>query len=718
MVSNRIEAWLRLRDVARFRRDAKFAADDIRDLGKAGNDAQGPLNQLGQRISGLVDAFPGFSGRTRIFGFAVGTVATALIAVIPLIVGLGGALVAVAGSLGAAAVGAGLLGTALLGALLPLLPLALVGAQFAKDFGKVSTAWTNFNKAVGAFGRNSTQAETALQRLWGVVGVFGGREMLTVVKQWQALQTEFRKAGRGALLQLIEASGKLIATIRQIMPFFMAMAEAAARVVNSGLDRFLSFIASPRVAGQLSVLADNFGAFAGPLFDAVISFFSGFLSISARLAPNVGTLSSGIAGIASAFADWAANGDLSTFTAQLQSWWDLLTAVGGLMLTVFGNGASEGQSLVQSLTAVVNKWNDFLKTTEGKSSLKRFFTDAVNMTRVFFAILAGVTSAIFIFGRALVPIYTKVMSALRSAWASFMDALAPAKPFFDNVLGPLLKGLAEGVIGNVVGAFKFLLFVVKLVMIALGWLGKVIGPGLKPLFETLGKVIGFIFGGWILKLLGSLGKLSILLGPLGFGFRMLALPVTAVGRILGGLLGIFEKLWISVGTLLGRAFPMLRSGWNRILGFFMGLPPKLWDVGVSLWTNFSRGLLRAIGSGLGFALDIGKAVYNFIAGKINGALPNKLGPINLPDNPIPMLAAGGVVSGAGSWITGEAGPELNTLLNGSVTVQPLSGVSPQSANATLSPRGGKRTIVTKVFLRGKQIAEAVADEVDDDDARK
>jgi hypothetical protein len=84
-----------------------------------------------------------------------------------------------------------------------------------------------------------------------------------------------------------------------------------------------------------------------------------------------------------------------------------------------------------------------------------------------------------------------------------------------------------------------------------------------------------------------------------------------------------------------------------------------------------------------------------------------------------MLAGGGVVSGSGSWITGEAGPEINTLRDGKVSVVPLTpAVKAQGTSATLSPREGKRTIVTKVYLKGRQIAEAVADEVDDENARR
>lgn len=82
---------------------------------------------------------------------------------------------------------------------------------------------------------------------------------------------------------------------------------------------------------------------------------------------------------------------------------------------------------------------------------------------------------------------------------------------------------------------------------------------------------------------------------------------------------------------------------------------------------------------------------------------------------IPMLGSGGFVAGSqrGSWITGEAGPEINTMTSRGVTVQPLSSIG----SPALAAAGGG-TIVTKVYLDKRQIAEAVGDYAESRRARR
>lgn len=82
-----------------------------------------------------------------------------------------------------------------------------------------------------------------------------------------------------------------------------------------------------------------------------------------------------------------------------------------------------------------------------------------------------------------------------------------------------------------------------------------------------------------------------------------------------------------------------------------------------------------------------------------------LGALGLP----PLLAAGGTVSGTGSWITGEAGPELNTLSGGRVRVQPLtSSQGPNPTGRLLATPAFNVTVYHETKLDGKVIQKSVA----------
>lgn len=715
---DRIEVWLRIRDRARFSRDARKSAEEIREIGDAAEKANTQASGLGGALTELSKNGATVAGRTRIFGFAIGTVLTVIVALIPVIVGLGGAVVALAGSLAMAAVGAGLLAGAFGGVLAVALgSLGLVLFNFMKNFASVNERFNTWRVAVAAFGRESTQAQTAFARLQGVIATSGGTAVYRAVFAFNRLRNVFERSMAPATEKLMGFFENLFESLEKAMP-------TLARLVGWFTDGILPvFRAWARmllggpVQSRLALIAFAFQKIAGPIGQGAANIFRGILNLITRMLPFLGDTSEGFVGMTEAFLKWSRTARLQPFIAALQDWWNLLKAVGGLLVTVLGGGAEEGNSLVQSLTGVIKHWNELLKEPGGRSGMVSFFKDSVVFTKTLFTFLSHVIGAVFRFGRALLPLYTTVFNALVGIGKDFIDAFRPAAPFFENVLGPILKGLAKGVIGGLVGAFKVIIFVIKVLATVLGFLGSKLGWA-KGMFEFVGQVIGFFFGGFILRAIGALSKLTILLAPLGWAARMLAKPIELVGKAFGFVFGWGLRLAGWIGQFATRNIPMLAAAWGRILGFITGLSVRFWNAGAALWRALSNGFKNAIGAGLGFAGDIAKSVWNFLASNFNRGLPDHIGPINLPDNPLPLLASGGVVSGSGSWISGEDGPELNTMRGGRVTVQPLPAVAAQDTNAVLSVDGsGKRVIISKVYLRGRQIAEAVADEAEDERAR-
>lgn len=747
MPGNEIVAWLRLRDLSRFRRDAKRAEESIEDLGDAGKKAGGPLNQLGEALSNLSSESKGAFGRTRLFGFAVGTVITALLSVIPLVIGLGGALVAVAGSAAAAAAGLAVLGVGFLGAGLAMGAFALVAAQGLSDFTKVNTAFQQWQKQVAAYGRNSTQAETALQNLNGILRVMGGPSgtILDAVMAWDKFTKGFRRANAGTMQIIFQIMLDLIQAATKFTGTFAYMAKTVAGAVRDSFQRFLKVLTSGGIQKLFRQLADSFAAISGPLTTAFINFFVAFLRLAVRIAPAVKWVADGVARLSQSFKNWTESANLGGLLTQLESWWGLAKAIVRLMLTLFSSGAKEGQGLVDTLTDVINGWTKWLQSIEGQKALASFFHDSVQMTKAFFSLLGRTIAFIFKAGRALVPAYTKIFNAIRDGFHQFFEALKPAKPFWNNVLKPLLKGLIAGIGTALVTAFRIITFVVSKFAAALGWLGEGLKP-LGPAFEVAGHIIGFVFAGAILKALSGIGKFSILLKPLGFLFKALNLPIRIVTGSLKGLVG-WARAFIgaSIGTKIASGIiNPISAVPGRVAG--LGLGAKFAAFG-NMWGGrmgkaMKLGFIAAI---ILLAPDIIKVVQDKIVGPIQKKLrdigvdtsgPDLGGPgshVHIDAGPgAPRqnawddirnffgMAEGGVVSGEGSWITGEAGPEINTLRNGRVSVVPLTpSIQAQGASASIEPSGGgRRVLVSKVYLRGRQIAEAVADEADDDRARR
>jgi tape measure domain-containing protein len=306
-------------------------------------------------------------------------------------------------------------------------------------------------------------------------------------------------------------------------------------------------------------------------------------------------------------------------------------------------------------------------------------------------------------------------AVVKGAVKEFITAIKPAMPFINNVVLPLLKGLAIGVGITLVGLFKLGIFVIGVLAKVLGWLGEKAEP-IKPVFEGIGIVIGLLFAGPILKALTFIPKLGAVFGLLGRGIIWVGKVIGAVfgamfsvfGKMFGwlgkiiGFFGFFIGKWIKyhviawrtvfqafgkivrfltgiIGKIIGVAVKigrgivtgigkglsfligLLRGVMNRALGFVAGLGQRFFNTGVKIAKAMINGIKSLFGAGMGFALDVGKSIANAVIGLLNRAIPNKLpvpfGPdINIPDDPIPKLWSGGRSTGMLASV-GEHGRE-------------------------------------------------------------
>lgn len=160
---------------------------------------------------------------------------------------------------------------------------------------------------------------------------------------------------------------------------------------------------------------------------------------------------------------------------------------------------------------------------------------------------------------AVAPVVTRALSkafaAVKTYAGDMIEALRPAVPFFQNVLLPILTGVARGILGGLVVAFKVLLGVVRFVAPILGSLGRALAP-LKPVFAAIGTVIGAVFGGAILRAIGFIVRL---------------LPVVrTLSPVLNGMVRVFNGVFGAIGAVIGRALRVVGSGIKGIVAVFRG----------------------------------------------------------------------------------------------------------------------------------------------------
>lgn len=213
-------------------------------------------------------------------------------------------------------------------------------------------------------------------------------------------------------------------------------------------------------------------------------------------------------------------------------------------------------------------------------------------------------------------ILKKVGKGAMEVGRQIIDAFKPAEPFFKNVLLPLFGGIAKGILGGVVGAFKIAMPIIKAVMTAFGWLGNKLKP-LKPFFSALGQVIGFVFGGPLLTAIKGVRIFGVVA-------RILLVPL----RVLGGIV-----------RLIGRGLGILGRAVSAAAGPFRGVFAGA--------VRAAGGLLRGVGTAITSTVNGLKSVLSYL-GLVEDKKPKAL------ETPL-----GDALTAPGSVLSEEAGPPVS-----------------------------------------------------------
>lgn len=249
------------------------------------------------------------------------------------------------------------------------------------------------------------------------------------------------------------------------------------------------------------------------------------------------------------------------------------------------------------------------------------------------------------FNGAMVASYVR-MALLRGAIIAWCVAqnIATAAQWLFNV------AMSANPIGLVILGIVALIALFVLLYTKVGW------------FRTgVDAVVGFIKAHWPLLL-------AILTGPFGLAVLFVIRHFAKIRGVVSGVVG-----WV-------------RTAFGNIVGFIGSLPGRV--------ASAAHGLFDGIKNSFRSAINWVIKAWNNLSLTVD--LPLGVGSVSIGTPNLPLLAKGGTVTGAGgSAIVGEAGPELVTLPRGATVV-------PLGAGAV-----GGGPIVTKVYLDGRQIAEAI-----------
>ena len=197
------------------------------------------------------------------------------------------------------------------------------------------------------------------------------------------------------------------------------------------------------------------------------------------------------------------------------------------------------------------------------------------------------------------------------------------------------------------------------------------------LVQALGIVIGILAAGFIALSIAmwaaSMTPITLIIGAIIIGVGLLIAAVIALatnfdkvmkflGDVWAGFLGWFTDGLKAVGSFFGTVF---RGIGDTVKGVF--------DAVVGFIKNGINNVLRLING----MIDGINTVGSFLSKATGGTVNFKLGKI-------PLLANGGTITGSGTVLVGEKGPELLNLNRGA-SVVPLDKTSGQTVNYYAAP---------------------------------
>lgn len=542
-----------------------------------------------------------------------------------------------------------------------------------------------------------------------------------------------------ALLPVVEGIGRALADVMQ----------HGARVVTSWRGHLAP------LAAMNERLIRNLGMAAVNLADALVS-------ITLAAIPMIDWMTRGIHLWSMNVAAWASAGEASgRLTRHLQlamdvfrEWAGVLGPFSRALGNIFRAAMPTSRELLRIMGASAESFRAWTASAGGQNAIAGFFQASLpamvevgrlidDLVTGFFRLAStpGLAETIAMLRTELGPALGELMQVTTS---EFLPVLIPA---ITNLLllfaqlatanGPL--AILIGTIGSMVGALAGLLE-------ANEWISTV----MVSLLVLLGAMQAFTFIGWIT----GLTKFVALLGPLATALKLgaaaqwilnaalyaspLLLPLLLMAAVVVAVNIMYAKVeWFRDGV--HAVLDWIRGNWPLVLAILTG-PVGLaalaihahWDTITGAasdalgWLRSNWPLILAILTGpVGLAVyaivrhwdtikDAFRAVMDWIAAQWN-RIASALsfddivvrGRVVVPGFDLPQLATGGTVTGNGSWITGEAGPELNTKTGSTVRVTPLTSSQRVQAVGALAGAGAGGGPDIVVQIDGREVARAV-----------
>lgn len=417
---------------------------------------------------------------------------------------------------------------------------------------------------------------------------------------WKDQADSFATQWGPAVETFLETLGNKMASVDFGGPLgeaFGKITTAFTEVLNSpGFNAFLQAL-----TGDIPDAVAGFGeGFAG-VMEAVMNLLAGAAPVAKQLGEMFSIWGKELGEVTEKARESGVMNDI--FEKAADSLVAILDFTGSLTNTLgnlFMVGADSGNSMLESLTGIVDKFNDWIQTDAGRDALTQWFRDGEEIMRSLEPLLVGVGEAMAIL---VTPRSIDLFADLMQRTGDFLPILAQLLDAISNV-GTL--NIFVGVLG-------------------------LIGDILEPLMPTISKVATLLGD----ALLGSVDALSPVMTSLGEALvPIIELGAQLLEAILPHLPGLFEALSGAVVPLIDIIGNLIQAfadsipgidGLSGVVGGLIDIMIALLGAGEDVFSFFAYDL-PAAGTEIGNFFDdvkrnleqVGEDISGFVDGFTDG----------------------------------------------------------------------------------------------------
>lgn len=513
----------------------------------------------------------------------------------------------------------------------------------------------------------------------------------------------FAAAWAPALTEFLATFDRLLGTTEVID----AMAASTIRMTEA----FTGLLNGPSFTRFMEALGDEIPRATANIVEGIVGILDGMIGSFAAAAPYLES-------ITATFNEWAtewgrrmseaaANGELDGFfervNTSLIAIFRFAGSVGNALMTLFNAGSDSGARMLDTLTDLFKRWDDWMKSVEGSDALANWFA---NGERVFDALLdlAGdlgrtlgelVTNESIdrlirfmdVLGDALGPLgeLLELMGRSRSLelFAQLLESVGKLLQPFMQALAPVADMIGRHIVLAVEAlgiAFSFLQPFMIPVQVAFEILNRVmqaVYERIQPFIDILGEVQDELLGTGDSILAGLNPAIDALADAI---VSMLPTPEEFANFIRNDLIPAIRDFATWLTDVAGPAIEEL-ARWIRDYGvpaaqeFWQFFTDNILPLGglvvdalgragdaFETFSSIVRGVVDVLAGPVNFLTDM----FNNLFGSANsaiGAARGAQGATGSRGGPAVAMASGGVLTGPRYIRAGEAGPEAIVPLN-------------------------------------------------------